>query len=631
MLLRQVGFSSFDAESLPIMPYVSKKVTNFPGNPPGVDELDSSANGHSSEGDPLKEVNAMVSKLREALREAKAGQQVAEDERDRYSSELAAERDIHRQQNQKHRKVLAEMQARLDGFEQKRNDAAKNREDGKRALQAAQKKIEEITTQRDDVIVERDGLRRDLASAKRRLEEVSQDGLTASREAAELRKNLKETTSALSDAKKQLLTLRQARDTAASNVASLKVTVSELEDRIAELGYRCESAERKVQELASATGSGSVADEVEVLRKEIELLNSAHESRLSEITARHQSEIEDFRKTIEQIQADGVSAEQEVSDDAEVARLKDELSCLRLKVDEFELLSTRFEKQRLETIELSATLENAHRDIRELGASLAEARLLLKASTTGKQRPQSGDGSAQGNGRNRGNSAGRKILGAMRRAAHGLIEIPNEAATLSELFHHSMMLADESEKHGGKALRRVADAFASLLCEAQAMPESVTPALVCTLHQTLDLIGEALEKPSTEIRDALDGLRAYLVEDDTMASDTVASALHSVGITCKATQLPGEALGDLAVTRYDLIILDVGLPEIDGFELCNHIRAMDANADTPIMFLSGDSSESRRDEAVRSGGDDFVSKPFNVAELGLRGLLHVVRARLQIA
>ena len=574
----------------------------------------------------------MVSKLREALREAKAGQQVAEDERDRYSTELAAERDINRQQNQKHRKVLAEMQARLDGFEQKRNDAAKNREDGKRALQAAQKKIEEITTQRDDVIGERDGLRRDLVAAKRRLEEVSQDGVTASREVAELRKNLKETTSALSDAKKQLLTLRQARDTAASNVASLKVTVSELEDRIAELGYRCEGAEKKAQELASAAGPAAVADEVEVLRKEIELLNSAHETRISEIAARHQSEIEDFRKTIEQIQVNPVSADkEEVPDDTEVGRLKDELSSLRLKVGEFDLLTTRFEKQRLETIELSATLENAHRDIRELGASLAEARLLLKASSTGKQKSGSTDGSAQGSWSNRGSSAGIKILGTMRRAAFGLIENPAEAATLSDLFHHSMMLADESEKHGGGALRRVADAFASLLCEAQAMPESVTPALVCTLHQTLDLIGEALEKPSSEIRNALEDLCAYLVEDDTLASDTVASALHSVGIACKATQLPGEALGDLAETRYDLIILDVGLPEIDGFELCNHIRAMDANSDTPIMFLTGDSSALSRDEAVRSGGDDFVGKPFNTAELGLRGLLHVVRARLQIA
>lgn len=579
----------------------------------------------------MKKVNAMVSKLREALREAKAGQQVAEDERDRYSSELAAERDIHRQQNQKHRKALAEMQARLDGFEQKRNDAAKNREDGKRALQAAQRKVEEITTQRDDVIVERDGLRRDLAAAKRRLEEISQDGVTASREVAELRKNLKETTSALADAKKQLLTLRQARDTAASNVASLKVTVSELEDRIAELGYRCESAERKAQELASAAVPVSVADEVEVLRKEIELLNTAHESRVAEITARHQAEIEEFRKTIEQIQANDVPpAKAEGSDHEDVVRLSEEISSLRLKADEFDLLTTRFEKQRLETIELSAKLENAHRDVRELGASLAEARLLLKASSAGKQKGGA-DASAQGSGRGRGNSTGIKIVGAMRRAAYSLIENPTGAGTLSQLFHHSMMLADESEKHGGDSLRKVADAFASLLCEAQAKPESATPTLVCTLHQTLDLIGEALEKPAGEIRNALQDFRAYLVEDDTLASDTVASALHTVGIGCKATQLPGEALGDLAETRYDLIILDVGLPEIDGFELCNHIRSLDANADTPIIFLTGDSSELKRDEAARSGGDDFVSKPFNVAELGLRGLLHVVRARLQIA
>ena len=574
----------------------------------------------------------MVSKLREALREAKAGQQLAEDERDRYSSELAAERDIHRQQNQKHRKVLAEMQARLDSFEEKRSDSAKSREDGKRSLQAAQKKIEDITRQRDDVIDERDGLRRDLAAARRRLEEASQDSVTASREVAELRKNLNDSNTALSDTKKQLLTLRQARDTAASNVAALKVTISELEDRIADLGYRCESAEKKAQELVAAADSAPAPEEVEVLRKEIELLNAAHESRISEINARHLYEVEDFRKTIEQIQANAIPpAEGNSRDDAEVARLEEEISSLRLKVDEFELLSTRFERQRLETIELSAKLENAHRDIRELGASLAEARLLLKATTTGKQTQAIAEASAQGNGRNRGKSAARKILGAMRRAAQGLIENPTEPGTLAELFNHSMMLSNESEKHGGETLRIVADSIASLLCEAQSKPESVTPALVSTLHQTLDLIGEALDRPSGDIKNALEDVRAYLVEDDSLASDAVASALQSVGISSKATQLPGEALGDLAVTRYDLIVLDVGLPEIDGFELCNHIRAMEANSDTPIMFLTGNSSVENRAEALRSGGDDFLSKPFNVSELGLRGLLQVLRTRLQVA
>jgi DNA-binding response OmpR family regulator len=49
------------------------------------------------------------------------------------------------------------------------------------------------------------------------------------------------------------------------------------------------------------------------------------------------------------------------------------------------------------------------------------------------------------------------------------------------------------------------------------------------------------------------------------------------------------------------------------------------------MFLTGNSSVENRAEALRSGGDDFLSKPFNVSELGLRGLLQVLRTRLQVA
>ena len=106
-----------------------------------------------------------------------------------------------------------------------------------------------------------------------------------------------------------------------------------------------------------------------------------------------------------------------------------------------------------------------------------------------------------------------------------------------------------------------------------------------------------------------------IVEDEPAIADTIQFALESEGFQslCSDTGLPVEGL--LREHDIDLIILDVGLPDINGFELCKRIRK---EHDTPIIFLTARAEEIDRVVGLEIGGDDYVTKPFSPRELSAR-------------
>ena len=85
-----------------------------------------------------------------------------------------------------------------------------------------------------------------------------------------------------------------------------------------------------------------------------------------------------------------------------------------------------------------------------------------------------------------------------------------------------------------------------------------------------------------------------------------------------------EARRALAEKRFDLVILDITLPDGDGFELCTELRQEAGTADTPILFLTGRNSVTDKVNGFQRGGDDYVVKPFEPLEFRAR-----VEARLR--
>ena len=108
-------------------------------------------------------------------------------------------------------------------------------------------------------------------------------------------------------------------------------------------------------------------------------------------------------------------------------------------------------------------------------------------------------------------------------------------------------------------------------------------------------------------------MRILAVEDDPNTARTIQLMLNHAGMDVYTTDL-GEAGADLAsLYDYDLILLDVNLPDIDGIEVLRMIRQRGVN--TPVMMLTGDDSTATKIKAFGHGADDYLSKPFHREEL----------------
>ena len=108
-------------------------------------------------------------------------------------------------------------------------------------------------------------------------------------------------------------------------------------------------------------------------------------------------------------------------------------------------------------------------------------------------------------------------------------------------------------------------------------------------------------------------MRVLLVEDDTATARSIELALASEGIVCDIAQLGEEGLEIGKIYDYDIIILDLMLPDIDGYEVLLRLRS--AKVKTPILILSGLSSVDQKIKGLGFGADDYLTKPFNRGEL----------------
>ena len=108
------------------------------------------------------------------------------------------------------------------------------------------------------------------------------------------------------------------------------------------------------------------------------------------------------------------------------------------------------------------------------------------------------------------------------------------------------------------------------------------------------------------------GASLLLVEDDTDTRRTVAGFLRGHGLRVREAATGEDALRAYAAGRPDLILLDLGLPDLDGGVLVRRVRR---EATTPILILSARDRESDKIATLEAGADDYVTKPFGMGEL----------------
>jgi two-component system OmpR family response regulator len=113
--------------------------------------------------------------------------------------------------------------------------------------------------------------------------------------------------------------------------------------------------------------------------------------------------------------------------------------------------------------------------------------------------------------------------------------------------------------------------------------------------------------------DTVTTIRVLVVEDDPRLSEVLARGLSAEGLIVDLAHAGGQALRAVAELSYDVVILDVGLPDIDGFQVCRAMRERELWS--PVLMLTARTAVADRVDGLDAGADDYLAKPFAVEEL----------------
>ena len=111
-------------------------------------------------------------------------------------------------------------------------------------------------------------------------------------------------------------------------------------------------------------------------------------------------------------------------------------------------------------------------------------------------------------------------------------------------------------------------------------------------------------------------MRVLLVEDDPITQQSIQMMLESEGMVVDTADLGEDGLEIGRLYDYDIIVLDIMLPDIDGFEVLRRLR--DGRVDTPVLILSGLTESENKVKGLGAGADDYLTKPFDKKELFAR-------------
>lgn len=648
---------------------------------------------YSQDRDPTREIRSLMDELQGSVQDSKRLQRMAEEERDHLRAEVCSlqerlfadpkqnadlkavtrERDMLLEQQAQYGPAIAELKAQLRltqadvrAAEESRSTARREKEQADGQLLSIKKRCTEATRERDAAIRQRDLLRKERDEAREKAAQAQKNFADAQKLIAETQKSLSENRAELAVAKKkaeseqasQFDSLRQVRDGMAAQIKQLNLRVTELEDELAEAQYARESAEAMAQEtrahlgdvqdvLAAAVDGGDTQDlahleaamgelqsELASARETIRTLSEGaadttlqtapqeSSSFLRELLDASLSERDALQTALTE---SGRAFEQQLGDKArEIESLSEKLRGVAGRTADQHQLEVHFENRRLEMIDLNTRLENAHREIRNLSASLAEARLHAKLS--GNPIPvslrDSGDVAfAEGSSAN--------MVQSMRRSFQAFSRDQKQLGLLAELETLTRAIAERAVQEEQTILHRGGMAFSYLLGDLQEMPDQVSQSTLRTLNHGIEFIGMLVAEPEIEKSVPLGETSALVVDDDPNICALAADALNLVGVRARQAHSAAEAIEALESEPCDLILLDVHMPNTNGFELCARIRNLSQHAETPIFFVTGDTSIETRVKSSLRGGNEFIAKPFGVQELAVKSLKAIVTARLR--
>lgn len=208
---------------------------------------------------------------------------------------------------------------------------------------------------------------------------------------------------------------------------------------------------------------------------------------------------------------------------------------------------------------------------------------------------------------------------------------PGAKAAKEELATVCTQLSEKGTSVNGHTTARLANAIDALTRDVCQRSFPVAPRILDTVAQAADLLGRALSAELLPKCAALSAPNVLVVDDDKDLLPAILASLEFARLSASGCGTASDAMASVQANPCDLVLLDISLPGTDGLDLCTQIRALPKHERTPIVFITGHNDAQNRGQGMLNGGNDFISKPFNMFELTLKAHVWAVKNQLGLA
>lgn len=207
---------------------------------------------------------------------------------------------------------------------------------------------------------------------------------------------------------------------------------------------------------------------------------------------------------------------------------------------------------------------------------------------------------------------------------------PAEEALLSRAREAVTQVRRNAAPLGNHAVRRIARGLHDFIHDLarHSRPPEASP--LRTARHASEFLAQLLEPELFAAGRNLPAGQILAIDDDADLLATVTTALTGAGLRVTGCESAEAALTTIHAERFDTIVADVHLPQMDGPAFCTHARDLAAYRRTPIVFLTVADTVDKRAETSLNGGNEFIAKPFNVYELALKVESWVLKHQLQL-
>lgn len=210
-------------------------------------------------------------------------------------------------------------------------------------------------------------------------------------------------------------------------------------------------------------------------------------------------------------------------------------------------------------------------------------------------------------------------------------DLATQQPIIAEMGRTIHTLTGSASMGGLTFVAQLCGVLEALLQELSSKSENVHASSLRTVALAIDLLNDLLEPDQSKPNDFAVPPLTLVVDDDPISSRAVCAALEKARLRTVRTDQPSLALTLMEQNPFNLVLLDVRMPGMDGFAVCKQLRAFEHHHRTPVIFVTSLADFATRANSMLSGGNDLFAKPFLLADLACRALTCLIRAELQAA